>query len=86
MLFLPNIIQLKLLVSVHSCNTNHDVSSGSVEATLARKLLLMMDLNGGLSFERNFSRHALAIMKPIHKECAQNTDGALRNEIIATLR
>ena len=43
-------------------------------------------LNDGLSFERNFSRRALAIMKPIRDECARITDGALKNEIIAALR
>ena len=39
MLFLPNIIQLKLLVSVHSCNTNHDGGSGSMEATFVRTMV-----------------------------------------------
>jgi hypothetical protein len=50
------------------------------------KLLSMMGLNGGLSFERNFSRNAPAIMEPIREECAMIIEGAFKNEIIATLK
>ena len=78
--------KLSLLDSTINVRTILAVLYLGVGGSNILKLLSMMSLNGGLSFERNISRHTPAIMKLIREECALIIDGAFKNEIIATLR
>ena len=49
------------------------------------RMLSMININGGLSFERNFHRHVTFVNEQIHSVCNEIIEVGFKDEIFAAL-